>query len=217
VTVFCGTTGVSGQGATGPTGVTGATGPTGLTGVTGPTGPIGATGATGPVGTSAFSQFWLRANDAERYPIASGDPVILPETIDGPPGRAPTIDAARTTITIVEEGTYLISWAVAYDPLSIQFEPNVLAGNIDFTLTVNGTAIAQLHVVERTMQYQNQPSQPASYIQATGLVHLLKGQTLQLVNLSQLAIGQPAWQVRTNPDVGASVTIVRVGEAIFVA
>lgn len=211
MTVYCGATGVSGAGATG------ATGPTGPTGVTGATGPIGATGATGAVATSAFCQFWLRANDAERYPIAPGEPVILPETINGPPGRAPTIDAARTTITIVEEGTYLISWAVAYDPLSIPFEPNVLAGNIDFTLTVNGSAIAQLHAVERTMQYQNQPSQPASYIQATGLVHLLKGQTLQLVNLSQLAIGQPVWQVRTNPDVGASVTIVRIGDAVFVA
>lgn len=198
VTVFCGATGSGGQGAT------------------------GATGATGPIGPpgqgveTAFVQFWLRSNDAERYPLAPGEAVIFPETVTGPGPNSPSMRSDRRTIAINLQGTYLIQWSVAYDPLSVTFAGGALAGNIEFGLRVNGTeSLPQLRAVQRSIVYQNQPSQPSFYIQATGIVHLQASQELQLISYSTGTIGQPAWSTRESDDVGASITLTRIGESIF--
>jgi len=196
VNVFCGNTGV-GPGGVGATGATGATGPS--TAV-----------------TTAFIQFWLRANDAERYPLAPGEAIILPETVVGPTPNSPTIDSGRTTITINLQGTYLIQWSVAYDPASTTYSGGALVGNIDIGTTLNGSPMSQLRYVQRSITYQNQPGQPSFYIQGTGIAQLQSGQTLQLFNFSSSStIGQPAWSIRTIEDVGASLTLVRIGESIF--
>lgn len=107
-----GATGLTGvQGATGPTGV-GATGLTGATGVTGGTGITGATGATG-LALTGNSAFAANTTGTTLPLTVVGTSVPLPSSQVLGAGVGITVDAANTTFTVANAGTYYIRYTVA--------------------------------------------------------------------------------------------------------
>lgn len=107
-----GATGLTGvQGATGPTGV-GATGLTGATGVTGGTGITGATGATG-LALTGNSAFAANTTGTTLPLTVVGTNVPLPSSQLLGAGVGITVDAANTTFTVANAGTYYIRYTVA--------------------------------------------------------------------------------------------------------
>lgn len=214
-----GPTGTSGvDGSTGATGVTGPTGPSGLTGATGVTGPIGATGPIGPVDI-AFAQFWLRANDAERYPVDPSAPFLLPETVAGPISNSPTRNGlSLSQIRINETGLYLVSWSVAYDPSTLVFPGVSTSGELFISPVVGGSAIRQLSAVQRVTTFQTPSgSQPTFYIGMTGLAAFDSGNIVTLENFGDVRIGQPSWAAGSQTEeVGATITLQRLGSLLII-
>jgi hypothetical protein len=102
------------QGAAGPAGPQGAAGPAGPQGAAGPTGPQGAAGPAGPQGDPGDSAtgIYMFANNSNSAVIAvvlGGTNVPLP---DNQNFSGFSVDGANTEFTVLEEGTYYISYQV---------------------------------------------------------------------------------------------------------
>lgn len=183
----------------------------GRDGATGATGPVGPAGPPGPGENPAVAQFWLRADDAEQYPLNIGAAVRFSNQVNGPSPQSPTLNADNRTIRIRANGLYYIDYSVAYDSASTQ---PVLAADISFAPTQNGSPIPQLRYVQRSITYQFQLGQPAFYLHGSGLAALAQNDTVQLINYGNIAIAQPTWQSPQVNNVGASITLLRVAPLV---
>ena len=94
-----------------PVATVGPTGPTGPTGATGDIGPTGPTGPTGPAATTVEGTLFAQST-AGTTGIAEGGSIALP--LVDQTGTALSYDG--TTVTVVEEGIYLILWNVLSSP-----------------------------------------------------------------------------------------------------
>lgn len=127
-----GATGLTGStgniGSTGSTGIDGSTGITGATGATGTTGFTGSTGTTGATGTDGGLLDFAFIYNLTAITIATEADV--PFSDNGPMTAGFTHAPNSSVITIVNAGTYLITFSVSGT------EPN------QFALFLNGTPIA---------------------------------------------------------------------------
>ena len=123
-----GATGAIGpQGPVGATGATGPQGPVGATGATGPQGPVGATGPIGPQGPAGASDAIYAISTTATIPADS----IIPLTLNTESPES-TMTVVDNTITVTEDGTYLVSYFV---------DGSSTTGSFDISLYLNGSAL----------------------------------------------------------------------------
>ena len=135
-----GPTGPTGpEGPTGPAGAAGtagATGPTGAAGVAGPTGPTGAAGATGPTGPTGAApalNALYATNTGSQTLTTTGDDASF-DTNQVEEGSAITHTASTPTFTLVEPGTYRVSYSVVATN-------STSTGTVGVELEANSTAV----------------------------------------------------------------------------
>lgn len=172
------------QGPMGPRGCPGPQGSTGVTGPTGATGPAGPTGATGPTGASGVSAAMSALNtSASTFSVTTdGTDISLPVQ---PYMNGFTANAANTAFTVIQTGTYLISYDIKMTsglPMSSR-------------VTLNGTPI--LNSVSTASTASNEYS--VTFMQALTAGDIL---SLQLYGVN----GQVTLQAGT----GASLNIVKI-------
>jgi len=134
-----GSTGLMGAtgstGSTGSTGVTGSTGATGTTGTTGSTGATGATGATGSTGSTGATgaitnnlASYYTSNASSPSPIGPGQTTVSFATENTRQG--PNITVSGSTITVLANGTYLLSMSGIVQEPTNELEAN----NLSYTI-----------------------------------------------------------------------------------
>jgi hypothetical protein len=185
VTGTAGSTGAPGpQGAAGPTG---ASGTRGDDGASGPTGSTGATGDTGPAGTNGLAEVGYVYNlTAETVAIETD----IPFDSNGPMTAGIIHDPGSSQITLVNAGTYKVSFSVSGT------EPNQMAVFIDGDVVAGST-------------YGSGAGTQQNNGQATVVV--ADGDVLTIRNHSSgAAVGLASGIGGTLANVNASVSIERV-------
>lgn len=132
-----GATGATGgAGATGSTGSTGRTGTTGATGRTGSSGATGSTGATGPTGSVAASlSSYYDTNGASS--IAPGETRSINFNTENT-HLGSNITVSGTTITLLANGTYLLSVSGIVEEPTMEIFVNYLSFSVNLQETPQG-------------------------------------------------------------------------------
>ena len=186
------------QGLTGATGATGATGPTGPTGpqgaqgaagAAGATGATGATGPTGPTGPAISTAYGLLYQNAAQSPTVN-DTTTPVELELNTAGANENMGAATNTLTIQQQGTYLVSYSLNVSPST--------AGNVTAQVLQNDAPVAS------TQQTVYAAASQATPISGSYVLTLNQSDELNL------ALTFPSYTGGYTATVGANATLSAV-------
>ncbi|WP_437349825.1 BclA C-terminal domain-containing protein [Paenibacillus humicus] len=182
-----GATGAAGpagpQGPAGAKGDKGDTGPTGATGPQGPQGIQGEQGLPGPSGAAALQAFYAANTSGSVVAVLLGGTAIPLPSVEY--NSSFTMNAGNTEVTVNESGTYYVSYSIQTTSVSL----------VSSNLLVNGTGVNSLAII---------PNQSRSTWQASGIVTLSAGSTVQLSASGMLGA------IILQGGQGAALTLIKI-------
>ncbi|WP_049868766.1 BclA C-terminal domain-containing protein [Paenibacillus sp. D9] len=171
------------KGDKGDTGPAGATGPQGPQGVQGPQGIQGEQGLPGPSGAAALQAFYAANTSGSVVAVVLGGTAIPLPSVEY--NSSFTMNAGNTEVTVNESGTYYVSYSIQTTAVSL----------VSSNLLVNGTGVNSLAII---------PNQSRSTWQASGIVTLSAGSTVQLSASGMLGA------IILQGGQGAALTLIKI-------